>query len=402
MQKERRTWLIAVSAGPDSMALLDMSWKKGISCAAAHVNYHHRPEAEEEEAYLRAYCAEKQIPLFVRNEPFVHTGNFEAAARKHRYDFFVQTVRENNYEGVMIAHQEDDLIETYIMQKEKNLIPEYYGLKEDMIYQGIRVRRPLLHYTKQELQKYCDDNGVRYFIDSTNEEDVYTRNRIRHQEVEPMSRFERDMILQEIRKENAVLQERRCRVHTYIQEERVQLSSYRQLGEDDRLALLRDLLGNEKWSKAHLCEIDEILRKKDDFIIPAKEKQIVQENGTFFLREAAQPYRYVYENEEQLRNAVSPYFHVTEGSPGVNALTLQKEDYPVTIRSFEDGDRIQMRFGTKSVHRFFIDRHIPLYKRPLWPVVVNSKGTVILVPGLGCDVYHFSMSPDIDVLQYLG
>jgi tRNA(Ile)-lysidine synthase len=61
-----------------------------------------------------------------------------------------------------------------------------------------------------------------------------------------------------------------------------------------------------------------------------------------------------------------------------------------------------MRFGTKKVHRFFIDRHIPLYLRQTWPAVVNREQKVIMIPGLGCDVSHFSVSPDFNVLQLTG
>ena len=149
MQKENKTWLAAVSGGPDSMAMLDMCIRQGMPLAAAHVNYHHRPEADAEEAYVKDFCLSHGIRLFVKNDPFIYEGNFEAAARKHRYDFFAEIVKENGYAGVLVAHQEDDLIETYIMQKEKNIVPEYYGLKEEMMYHGILIRRPLLSHTKK-------------------------------------------------------------------------------------------------------------------------------------------------------------------------------------------------------------------------------------------------------------
>ena len=162
------------------MALLDMCIQKGMSIFVAHVNYHHRKEADEEERYVVSYCKERDIPVSVRNEPFVSHGNFEADARTWRYDFFVKTVKENHLAGVLVAHHMDDLIETYLMMEEKNLEPSYYGLRSEMMYHGILVKRPLLSYTKAQLQKYCDERGIRYYIDSTNLSDEYTRNRIRH------------------------------------------------------------------------------------------------------------------------------------------------------------------------------------------------------------------------------
>lgn len=399
-------WLAAVSSGPDSMALLHMCLVQGVDVAAVHVNYHHRPEADEEEMYVRAFCKEHGIPCFVRNEPFVYEGNFEAAAREWRYDFFVQTAQKYGYKGVLVAHHEDDLLETYFMQEEKNLIPEYYGLKEGSVYHGMRVMRPLLDYSKKQLEEYCNVHGIRYYIDSTNADETYARNRIRHQFIEPMTRFERDMVLQEIRQKNAVMRERRCRVRTMIRTDRVNLMQYRALGNEDREALLRMVAEPEKktpgsLSLKHIREMDHILMTQDDFMIEVRGKYIVQDEGFFFLFEPVPAYEDVYEDKNALKNACREGCYDTEeGSPSVYAVSVSDEDFPVTIRTVRDGDKIEMRYGTKPVHRFFIDRHIPLYRRTFWPVVCNVNKEVILVPGLGCDVRHFTTTPYINVLEY--
>ncbi len=396
-------WLAAVSAGPDSMALLQMCLDQNVPVAAAHVNYHHRAEADEEESYVRSFCVEKNIPLHVLNDPFVYEGNFEAAARTWRYDFFEKTVRTYGYRGVLIAHQEDDLIETYLMQKERNLVPAYYGLKEEMMYHGVLIRRPLLGYTKKQLEEYCRQKGVRYYIDSTNASDDYARNRIRHETVETMSRFGRDMMLQQIRMENAVLQERRCRVGALSEHDRVPLAQYRMLNEEDRLTLLRMTAESgtgRHHTLAHLKQIDAVLLKQDDFMIPFDGRVIVQKDGLFFTAEQPRPYRYEVRNEQEALATQAEWFRIEQGVPGVNAVTVKEEDYPLIIRNAQQADRIAMRFGTKKVHRFFIDRHIPLYERSTWPVVENAAGSLILVPGLGCDKIHHSISPTFSVIQY--
>lgn len=395
------TWLVAVSAGPDSMALLSMCLESKTACAAAHVNYHHRPEADEEEEAVRLFCAQNDIPLFVRNEPFVYKGNFEAAAREWRYDFFARIVRENGYRGVLTAHQEDDLIETYIMQQEKNIVPAYYGMRQEIMYKGILIRRPLLDCTKAQLRAYCDAHQIRYFIDSTNESDDYTRNRIRHAYVEPMSRMERDMILREIRMKNAQAQERSCRVGTMIREGKVSLKAYRALDQEDRLALLRKVCDQQnRRSLAWMKEIDHVLLNKNDFDIDLNDCRLVQRDGLFFTAQKAQPYEYAFADMQQLQLfAGCEHFRIVPGEPGVNAVTLSEDDFPLTIRSFRDGDAIRQRWGTKSVHRFFVDRHIPLHLRKTWPVVTNREGIVVLVPGIGCEPMHFSIKPNFNVIQ---
>ncbi|MBQ6533158.1 MAG: tRNA lysidine(34) synthetase TilS [Solobacterium sp.] len=396
-------WLVGVSAGPDSMALLAMCLEAGIDAAAAHVNYHHQKQAEQEEEYLRGWCAERHVTLHVRNDAFAPAGNFEAAARTWRYAFFAQLCRDYGYRGVMIAHQQDDHIETFLLQQERGQIPETWGLAAETVYAGMRVVRPLLGYTRKELMAYCAARGIRYYLDETNDSDEYTRNRIRHAVVEPMTPFERQMVLREIAGLNAEWKERRCRVKTEIREERIDLSRYRRMELTDRLTLLRMFLKDSgagtSWSAAHLEQMDSVLLKQNDFLIPAGDKQLVTDRGYLRCIDPAEPYAAVFADREAMRWQVYGHFAVQPGVPGVNAVTLQPDDFPLTIRSWQPGDRIRMRYGTKSVHRFFIDRHIPRWQRPLWPVVVNAGGTVILVPGLGCDTDHYSIKPDYCVIQ---
>lgn len=401
MEKLQGKWLIAVSSGPDSMALLQMCIDAGIDCAVAHVNYHHRPEADEEENYIRSFCVERGISIFVHNDPFVYTGNFEAAARELRYRFFVEIVRREGFQGVLIGHHQDDLLETYIMQESKNIVPEYYGLREEMLMHGILFKRPLLQMTKEELVIYCKEHELRYYIDVTNLSDEYTRNQIRHQIVEPMTSFERSVYLREIKQKNAIMQERRCRVKTYIRQDKILLTTYRALAQEDRVTMLRMFVEKTPhYSLKHLQGIDKTIMHACDFIIPLGELSLVSD-GTYLLKYVSEkPYCYVFESMEELQDIRKEHFYTENGSLGVFALTLEEADFPIRIRSFQAGDKIQMRFGCKEVHRFFIDRHIPKYQRQTWPVVENAAGEIILVPGLGCNVQHYSTMPNLNVIQY--
>lgn len=381
------------------MALLSMCLEEGVPVAVAHVNYHHRQEADQEEAYVRSFCADHGIACHVRNEPFTYVGNFEAAARQWRYDFFVETVKANGYCGILIAHQEDDLLETYLMQSERNLEPDWFGLRQEMMYRGILVRRPLLSYTKAQLQAYCEEHHVEYFIDATNADETYARNRIRHEVVEKLTPLERQMMRREIDQQNAVMQERRCRVNAWAAQSRFALAAYRSLDEEDRIALLRAMVpGGEHLRRRHLMEVDTILLKHDDFVISLGDHQLAQSDGFFFCMDVPSSYSYTFSSLEEMRCGLSfERFRVTVGSPGVNAVTFQPSDFPVTIRNARPNDAIRMRFGTKKVNRWMIDRKVPRWKRTVWPVVVNRAGTVILVPGIGCDVDHYSPVPDRNV-----
>lgn len=397
-----KVWLAAVSGGPDSMALLALCLEQGIRVEAAHVNYHHRLQAEEEEEYVRTFCRERGIPFHVLSDAFTWEGNFEAEARKYRYEWFRQLVKEHGLAGVMTGHQEDDLLETYVMQKEKGLTPVYYGLQEIMYWQEMTVYRPLLSCTKRELETYCDSHGIRYYIDHTNYADDLTRSRIRTHVVSQMTPAERRAMREEIRANNAELQHRRTQAKALSDEHGILLQAYGEAEEEVRLTALRQMCetahGRHR-TDTYYREIDRKILNGEQMIKDADGSFLITEQG--YVHPAVCPVSYadVYTDEASLRTAQTPYYRVENGAPGVFAVTLHEDDYPVTIRTFRDGDRVHMRYGTKKVSRFFIDRHIPPYERLTWPVMVNASGTVILVPGLGCDVEHYSVNPTICVIK---
>ena len=401
---QSKKWLIALSCGPDSMALLYKCIEHHLTVGCAFVNYHHREQSKLEEAYARKVCDTLNVPLYVMNDPFDEGDeNFEAKARTWRYNFFVDIVNKYDYAGCLIGHQEDDLLETYFMQKEKGIVPMHYGLVETGEYHGMVVKRCLLDETKHDLESYCKNNGIQYYIDHTNFDETYTRNRIRHNVVEKMDRKERDLLRKEIDEKNAMLKRIRERAKVLVCEDGCLIDAYRLELEPVRLCILRDLLEEpyckDRLSRKFLLEIDEVVMKKKDFEIDVRQNRLVLKDGYMGVVKQVEPYAYQVDRIEDIFSLKSEHFKVIEGKPSVYSVTVSEDDLPLTIRSYQEGDRIQMRFGTKKLHRFFIDKHIPLFERRSWPVVENRHKEVILVPGIGCDVQHYSITPSFSVLQ---
>lgn len=403
MLLENKKWLIAVSGGPDSMALVKLCLDWNLNIGIAHVNYHHRNSANEEEEYVRSFARSHSIPCFVYNEYVTYCGNFEAQARKMRYEFFKEIVNKEHYDGVLVAHHKDDLLETYLMQKEKKLIPETYGLASTMYYEGMLVCRPLLDYTKKELEDICKKANIKYYIDCTNSDTTYARNFMRHSILKDMNEKNKENLLLEIKEKNEHIQKIRNTVKKFIVDKKININDYRNLNEEERLTLLHLFLKeyyrkDQGMSFSYKKEIDSILCKQNDCMIPLEEYVIVQDKDYFFV--ILKPHSYSYTIHNSLEKIECDYFKISDVGEKSESITLQEEDYPLTIRNAKDGDVIQMRFGKKKVHRFFIDRHIPLYKREMWPVVLNRNNEVILVPKLGPDVNHYSIKPDFYVIQY--
>lgn len=182
-----KTLVVAVSGGPDSLALLDLLYQikeqYRFRLLAAHLDHQLRLDSFKEEKVISAYCQNKSIELISEKwpkclQPIV---GVEAAARKYRYDFLVKIMR--NYQGdyLLTAHHMDDLLENILLKFIRSGNPsEMNSLKAVSKMQEMTLLRPLLNVQKADLLKYDKRNHIPYVIDQTNNEDDTLRNKLRH------------------------------------------------------------------------------------------------------------------------------------------------------------------------------------------------------------------------------
>lgn len=173
---------VGVSGGIDSVCLLHWLHEIGADVVCLHVNHQLRPEAETETQYVKDLCARFNIPchVFYWQEDKPEKG-LEAAAREARYKMMTDFCHENGIEYLLTAHQSDDQIETFLMNLSRG--SGLYGLAAmlpESERNGIKILRPLLNVSRNEIKKYCDDNNIKYFIDSMNSDEHYTRVKIRN------------------------------------------------------------------------------------------------------------------------------------------------------------------------------------------------------------------------------
>ena len=370
------------------MALFDMARKENVPIEAAHVNYHKRDTAQRDEDLVREYCKKYRIPFHLHDyEEGKYKGNFQANARKDRYLFFKEVCEENGLDEVLIAHQEDDLLETYLMQKEKKLGVSYYGLKERNVIEGVEVYRPLLSYTKKDLKEYCDTNHISYGIDESNLRDDYERNRIRHTKIEKMSEDQRNRLLNEIDHRNTAKQEHYERACEALYKEVYTIAQFK------KIPYLKDYLSVHfpNRSSSFYEEMKRQLIESEHCLFEGRDVCFSKEYGKIYLFEKREDYSYVFETGKKLKDFKCPYFEIREEGEMIEQFSVNEEDYPLCIRNAGKGDQIVLRYGTKKVNRFFIDRKIPLKDRKTWPVVVNQKGEVIFIPMIGCDINHYCL-----------
>ena len=379
--EKNRHYLLACSFGPDSMALFDMLLKEGYKFSVAHVNYHLRKESNEEESKLRDFCVEHNIGIYVRDvNEVLGESNLEMKCREIRYNFFISVMKENNFDALLVAHQEDDLIETYLMQKRRKNLVNYFGIKEISYFSDIEIIRPLLRYRKEELMMYCRMFNVPYAIDKTNLEDHFLRNQIRHSVVEKLSPIERKDILSEIDQANEKLSQIFITI-SKINDNKI--DSYLRLNDVEFLyaivALGRKLKPDFIVSKKQGEELRKVLESnKPNIALNVDGLCFFKEYDVLGFREFDENLDYFYDLVEP-GILDTPYFFLDFTVDSSNR-NVKEDDYPLVIRNAQKDDEYEISGYKKELRRLFIDWKMPESARNRWPIIVNKDGIIVYVP----------------------
>lgn len=193
---EKETALLAVSGGIDSICLasLFLNSSAGRRFAVAHCNFHLRGEdSDSDEALVAAWCGRNGVRYHKSDfdtEQYAssHNVSIEMAARELRYDWFASLCKDNGYYGVAVAHNANDNAETLILNLLRGTgLRGITGMQVETVVpvtrdelSGVRLLRPMLSFSRKQIEEYVAANSLEYHDDRTNAETVYKRNRIRH------------------------------------------------------------------------------------------------------------------------------------------------------------------------------------------------------------------------------
>lgn len=174
------TIIVAISGGIDSMCLLHLLVNNNFAPIVAHVNHNIRPESTDDERFIKDECTKKNLQFEVhtiKKGTFTQK-SFEEEARTIRYDFFSKLIKKYKAKGCLLAHHLNDSCETMIFHLTRGT-----GLKG---LTGIPAQRdcwfrPLTSVTRNEIETYCKSQNISWREDSTNNDNTYKRNFIRHE-----------------------------------------------------------------------------------------------------------------------------------------------------------------------------------------------------------------------------
>lgn len=232
--------VIGVSGGPDSMTLLNilnnLKEKLNIKIYVAHINHMIRQEADEETEYVKEFCAKIGVEFFVKRIKVEEEAKrmkigTEEAGRNIRYNFFEEVAKKVGANKIATAHNENDNVETVLM----NLIrgTSISGLKGIEKVRDGRYIRPIIECKRNEIEEYCNENNIEAKHDKTNDENIYTRNKIRNLLIPYLQKEFNSNVIESINRLSNLAAEEREFINKIVEREynRLLISTYEKTSE---------------------------------------------------------------------------------------------------------------------------------------------------------------------------
>jgi len=423
--KYNDTVVVAVSGGPDSMALLhvlvELRSEYNLFIVCAHVHHNVRKESDLEKEYIEKHCDNLGVQFETIKLKQIHDDNFHNQARTKRYSFFEKLMHKYNARYLFTAHHGDDLIETVLMRIVRgSTLGGYSGFSKILKMGSYSIVRPFISLTKKDILEYNKNRGIKYFKDASNKKEIYTRNRYRKymlpflKEEDPkvnlkFLKFSETLqeynnyidkliktVINEVYAQNVLNVEKFLRLDKLIQT-KILYHIFEMIYQDDLMLINdhhTDILFNLINSKKPNIEI----HLPNNIRATKAYNQVTLYRASKELRE----YEYIFDSYINLPNGKN--IEICEDNNLVSnfILRINSNDIklPLKIRTRKDGDKMTIKgsLGKKKVKDVFIDCKIPLSQRNLWPLVVDYEDNIIWIPGLKKSKIDKSKNEKYDII----
>ena len=391
--------LLAVSGGKDSMTMLDLfnyfKYELKLNLVVCHFNHSLRDDADRDEKFVKTQCEKYGLKFYSKKEDVLLYSNenklsTEEGARFLRYKFFDEVKRIENLEYIATAHNKNDLAETVIMRILRGTgINGLIGIQSE---RGDLIR-PILNFSRDEIEKYIEENNIPFVEDKTNFEELYLRNKIRlnlfpilKNEYNPrildaISRlsniaFDYSTISREYiaSKEGLLWEFNKEKILVYIEKLKLQSRSFRNIMYREFFEFIsKDPDGiNYKIIE----EIDNLIFSKTGKYIEIKnvvfkieyDKLLIYDKNIFENLEM----KFYFENLDFSLYSTKFFDIIIEQSSfeefknlkqNKDLLFINKKylDF-LKIRNKENGDFLELEFGKKKLKDIFIRKNIPIFE----------------------------------------
>jgi tRNA(Ile)-lysidine synthase len=392
--------LLATSGGLDSMIMVDLFHKLSFDMAMAHCNFQLRGiESFEDQKFVQNYADANEIDVFITQfDTTTFAKDFklsiQVAARELRYSWFYELLETKKYDYILTAHHADDNLETFII----NLI-RGTGLEglTGIPAQNGNIIRPLLIFSRQEIELYAKENNIEWREDSSNTSDKYLRNKIRHNVVPVLKELNPDF-LSSFLKTQAYLQESKAMA------EDASILVYQQVAAEKGEEIHFDLNKLKKLPnyKSYLYEwLNEFkFSAWEDIydLVDGQSGKQVFSDGFRLLKDRdslilcpintddeIEEY-YIFKDQKEINIPLNlSFLKVTDTTLVSNTTIFVDEDklwFPLVLRRWKHGDKFQptgMEGKSKKVSKFFKDNKLSLIEKENSWILCSDKQIVWIV-----------------------
>jgi tRNA(Ile)-lysidine synthase len=402
---EQKKLFLAVSGGLDSMVLVHLFQQLDFEIAILHCNFQLRGlESFGDQNFIQNYAQENNIPIFITQ--FDTTAfakdyklSTQVAARELRYSWFYEQLEANNFDYLLTAHHADDTIETFLINLTRGTgLEGLTGIPK----QNDKVIRPLLCFTRQEIEDYAKANKIEWREDSSNVSDKYLRNKIRHHLI-PILKELNPNFMDSFQNTQNYLQDAQMLV------EDASIMVYQQVAKQEEEAIFFDLNQLKKLPnyKSYLYQwlnefgftawddIYDLVDSQSGKQVFSAEFRLLKDRDFLILS----PLHIIDEeaeyNIDSSQNQINiplnlSFSKVTDISIGSNTTIFVDEDtlqFPLVLRHWKEGDSFQpfgMNGKSKKVSKLFKDEKLSLIdKENVW--LLCSGTEIVWIIGMRQD-----------------
>lgn len=393
--------LLATSGGIDSMVLVHLFKALGYEIYIAHCNFGLRAEESDgDEDFIRNYAEENSIEIFVtrfNTKAFAdeHKVSIQIAARQLRYAWFEELLEKHSLDYLITAHHLDDSAETFLINFTRGTgLEGLTGIPQ----QNGNIVRPLLPFTRTEIEAYAADNNILWREDSSNASDKYLRNKLRHhvlpllKELNPSFSGSFVNTLQHLQQAQSLVQDAAILVYQQVVAE----EANRKIINLNQLLRLPNFeaylyqwlspLGFTAWD-----DIYALVTAQPGKVVLTENYRLLKDRETLILEPVKVGDDEIYEIHENIEKTTNPIglkllkTDKIEVIDTKNAIFVNNEaiKFPLFLRKWRDGDYFcpsGMHGNKKKVAKFFKDEKFSLSdKEQTW--LLCSGDDIIWIVG---------------------
>lgn len=393
--------LIAISGGLDSVVLTHLCKTANLNFALAHCNFNLRPrDCDEDEGFVVALADALDAEVFTQSFDTntyseTHKISTQMAARDLRYAWFNDLKTLLNFDYVLTAHHADDVLETILINLSRGTgldgltgIPEVNGA----------IVRPLLPFSREELENYAKINKIEWREDSSNASTKYLRNKLRHdiipqlKDINPqfLSNFENTLshlkASQAIVNESLELVLKEAVAHTDDTTTTFRISVFRNLKATEAFlyeifkdfgfnsgAAINDLM-HAQSGKQLLSDTHSLLKNREELVLTLKSVSNGKENIT------------ITENSEQIKInsgtlVITEVDTITEHNANTVFIDKAALQFPLVVKPWENGDYfypLGMQ-GKKKLSKFFKDEKLSVLEKEKAELLCSKDAIVWVI-----------------------